>query len=74
MNYFKKGVRESNQSKLDSAFAAWTAPLQAKPADWALYCQQHAIPALASYWLDRFEAFFNERRALLMGRLKAELS
>lgn len=63
-----------NQSKLDSAFAAWTAPLQAKPADWALYCQQHAIPALPSYGLDQFEAFFNVRRALLMGRLKAELS
>ena len=63
-----------NQSKLDSAFAKWTAPLQAKPADWAQYCQQHAIPALASYELDQFETFFKARRALLLHRLKTELS
>lgn len=44
-----------NQSKLDSAFVDWIAPMQAKPAEWAQYQQQHAIPALASYGLDQFE-------------------
>lgn len=63
-----------NQSKLDSAFADWIAPMQAKPADWAQYRQQHAIPALPGYGLDQFETFFKERRALLMARLKETLA
>lgn len=63
-----------NQSKLDSAFADWIAPMQSKPADWAQYRQQHVIPDLQSYGLDQFETFFKERRALLMARLKETLS
>jgi len=63
-----------NQSKLDSAFADWIAPMQAKPVDWAQYRQQHAIPDLPGYGLDQFETFFKERRALLMTRLKDSLS
>lgn len=63
-----------NQSKLDSAFADWIAPMQAKPPDWAQYRQQHAIPELPSYGLGQFEVFFKERRALLMTRLKEALS
>ena len=57
-----------NQSKLDSAFSDWIVPLQAKPADWTQYRQQHAIPDLSSYGLDQFEPFFKERRAILLER------
>ena len=63
-----------NQSKLDSAFADWIAPMLAKPAVWAQYRQQHAIPDQPSYGLDKFETFFQERRALLMARLKETLA
>jgi hypothetical protein len=62
-----------NQSKLDSTFAEWIAPMQAKPAEWALYQQQHAIPVLLSYGLDQFESFFKQRRLLFMSRLKQVL-
>jgi len=62
-----------NQSKLDSAFADWIAPLLSKPAEWAQYQQQHAIPVLLGYGLDQFESFFKERRLLLMSRLKQVL-
>jgi hypothetical protein len=64
----------ANQSKLDTAFADWVAPMRAKPMDWAQYCQQHAIPTLPSYGLDQFEAFFKERRAVLMARLREVLA
>ncbi len=62
-----------NQSKLDAAFNDWIGPMQAKPAEWAQYQQQHAIPALASYGLDQFEEFFKQRRTELMLRLKQAL-
>jgi len=62
-----------NQSKLDSAFADWIAPMQVKSEDWAQYRQQHAIPQLASYGLDQFEVFFKLRKEQLMIRLKQAL-
>lgn len=63
-----------NQSKLDSPFDAWIAPLQAKPAEWAQYRQQHAIPELSDFGMGRFEAFFEQRRELLMVRLRTALA
>ena len=63
-----------NQSKLDSAFADWIVPMLGKPADWAQYRQQHAIPELPSYGLDKFESFFEARKRLLLVRLKASLA
>ena len=63
-----------NQSKLDTAFGDWVAPMQAKQLEWAQYCQQHAIPTLPSYGLDQFETFFKERRALLLTRMKEVLA
>lgn len=62
-----------NQSKLDSAFADWVAPMQKKAAEWAEYRQQHAIPDMADYQLVHFEDFFKQRRALLFARLKQAL-
>lgn len=62
-----------NQSKLDSAFADWIVPMQAKPTEWGQYQQQHAIPLLASYGLDQFEDFFKQRRMQLLSRLKQAL-
>lgn len=64
----------ANQSKLDSAFADWIAPMQGQPDDWTQYRKQHAIPELPSYGLDQFETFFRKRQALLMGRLKEMLT
>lgn len=64
----------TNQSKLNTPFADWIAPLQAKPSEWAQYMQQHAIPALDSYGLLEFEEFFMKRRELLLTRLTAALS
>lgn len=64
----------ANQSKLDTAFADWIAPTLAKPAEWAQYRQLHGIPELPSYGLDRFEAFCNARRELLLPRLKESLA
>lgn len=69
---FLEGV--VNQSKLDSPFADWIAPMLAKPADWSQYQQQHAIPDLPNYGLDQFEAFFEARKVLLRERLKAALA
>ncbi len=63
----------ANQSKLDTAFADWIVPLQANPSEWALYRQLHAIPELPSYSLEQFEEFFEQRRKLLMTRLKQSL-
>jgi len=63
----------ANQSKLDTPFAEWIAPLQAKPQEWGLYQMQHAIPTLPGYSVAEFEAFFKERRALLLQRLKSAL-
>lgn len=63
-----------NQSKLDSAFVDWIAPIQAKAEEWGQYRQQHAIPDLQSYGLDQFETFFQQRRELLMARLKKTLA
>lgn len=62
-----------NQTKLDSSFADWIAPMQAKPSDWAQYRQQHAIPEMPSYGLEHFEEFFKLRRGALLSRLKQSL-
>jgi hypothetical protein len=62
-----------NQAKLDSAFADWIVPLQAKAADWAQYAQLHAIPEMPSYGLADFEQFFEQRRMILISRLKQSL-
>jgi hypothetical protein len=64
----------ANQSKLDSPFAEWIAPIQANGAEWAQYCQQHAIPSLPEYALDQFETFCAQRREALTTRLRAALS
>lgn len=63
----------TNQAKLATPYADWIAPLQDKPEEWAQYRQQHAIPALGTYTLWEFEEFFEERRALLLQRLKNAL-
>jgi Protein of unknown function DUF262 len=63
----------TNQSKLDSSFADWVEPMQAKPADWAQYRQQHAIPEMPNYGLEHFEEFFKQRRTMLLSRLKLSL-
>jgi len=43
--------------------------MQKKPAEWAQYCQQHAIPNLTSYGLDQFEEVFKTRRATLLAAI-----
>lgn len=63
----------SNQAKLDSSFKDWIAPMQKKRAEWAQYLQQHSIPKLSSYGLEKFEEFCQRRRALLATRLKEAL-
>jgi hypothetical protein len=63
----------ANQSKLDTAFDAWIAPIRKDSLRWAQYQQQHAIPDLSSYTLADFENFFRERRQLMLQRLKAVL-
>jgi hypothetical protein len=62
-----------NQSKLDSSFAEWIAPMQVKPPEWAQYRQQHCIPEMPSYGLEHFEEFFKLRRGLLLTRLRESL-
>jgi hypothetical protein len=63
----------TNQSKLDTPFADWIAPMQANSDQWAQYRTQHAIPALPSYPMQSFEKFFELRRGLLLTRLKESL-
>lgn len=64
----------ANQSKLDTAFAEWIVPMQKDPVQWAQYRQQHAIPELPAYTLDKFEEFIQKRLTLLLQRLRTTLS
>jgi hypothetical protein len=59
----------SNQSKLDTPFAQWIAPLQADANRWGQYKQQHAIPTMDDYEVANFQDFFEKRRQLLKARM-----
>lgn len=63
----------ANQSKLNTPFDEWIAPIQAKPHEWGQYQGLHAIPTLPGYSMADFEVFFKERRALLTQRLMAAM-
>lgn len=63
-----------NQTKLDSLFDEWIAPLRADPAAWGQYRTQHSIPDLPDFSFARFGKFFEARQQLMLTRLKAELA
>lgn len=63
----------TNQSKLDTPFEDWIKPLQADPAAWAVFKNQHMIPEMTGYPMPAFLTFFAARRALLLAKLKNEL-
>jgi hypothetical protein len=63
----------TNQSKLDTPFEDWIKPLQADPAAWAVFKNQHMIPEMTGYPMSAFLIFFAARRALLLAKLKNEL-
>lgn len=63
----------TNQSKLDTPFEDWVKPLQADPAAWAVFKNQHMIPETNGYPMSAFLTFFAARRALLLAKLKNEL-
>jgi hypothetical protein len=64
----------ANQSKPDTPFADWIAPIQCKPDKWAQNRQEHAIPKLTACTLAESAEFFNERRKLLLKRLRLALA
>ena len=63
----------TNQSKLDTPFEDWIKPLQADPAAWAVFKNQHMIPEMAGYPMSAFLIFFAARRGLLLAKLKSTL-
>lgn len=63
----------TNQSKQNTPFEDWIKPLQADPAAWAVFKNQHMIPEMTGYPMPEFLTFFAARRALLLAKLKKEL-
>lgn len=55
-------------------YNTWIAPVKANPTDWAQYRLLHTIPEMVSYELKHFEEFFQQRRALLLQKLKMALA
>lgn len=63
-----------NQDKTATPYNTWIAPVKANPTDWAQYRLLHTIPEMVSYELKHFEEFFQQRRALLLQKLKMALA
>jgi hypothetical protein len=64
----------TNQAKQDTSFEDWIHQHYSAPDAWASYSGQHLIPQLEhGYALANFQAFYEERRKLMLARLKREL-